>query len=192
MPSEYQLSITRLIDELKSGDEKKKNEAIAKLWETYFERLCAVARKHLTSKAKRVNDADDVLVSVFDALHGKVIAGDSLNALDRDSLWQVLLRMTLDNAIKRNRSEGRHRRGGANTPEPLIEELISKEPTADDVELFEELMDGLIEPDLIRIASMRLEGHSIEEIALELDLSERTIQRKLRVIKDRWTALVDR
>jgi DNA-directed RNA polymerase specialized sigma24 family protein len=192
MLSEYQLSITRLIDELKSGDEEKKNAAIAKLWETYFERLCAVARKKLTSKAKRVNDADDVLVSVFDALYGKVVAGDSLNALNRDSLWLVLLRMTRDKAIRRNRQEDRERRGGANSPEPLIEELISKEPTAEDVELFEELIDGLIQPDLIRIARMILAGHSIEEIASELECSERTIQRRLRVIKDRWTALVDR
>lgn len=192
MASEYQLSITRLIDELKSGDEKMKNEAIAKLWETYFERLCTVARKKLTSKAKRVNDADDVLVSVFDALYGKVVAGDSLNAQDRDSLWKLLLKITRDKATDRNRQQDRERRGGANTPEPLIEELISKEPTAEDVELFEELIDGLIEPDLIRIARMKLAGHSNEEIASELDRSERTIQRKLGVIKDRWTSLVDR
>lgn len=184
MSKDYTVTITRLLAELKSGDKEAKDQAIGKLWEAYFDRLCAVANTKLTDKAKRVNDASDVLVSVFSTLRRRVAAGKWFADIDRDGFWRLLVTITRFKAIDRNRRE--MRRGGADSPEYLTEEIVSHEPTPEDVEVIKELIDGLMEPDLIRIATMKMAGSSNAEIAVALQVSTRTIERKIKVIKNKW------
>ena len=57
-------SVTRWIAELKAGEE----EAAQKLWQRYFEKLAAVARRSLKGRALGVADEEDLALSAFNTL----------------------------------------------------------------------------------------------------------------------------
>ena len=69
-------------------------------------------------------------------------------------------------------------------------EILSKEPTPDDAARFADAFDHLInklqDSTLKTIALRKLNGHTAEEIGVDLGTSTRTIDRKLRVIRAIW------
>jgi DNA-directed RNA polymerase specialized sigma24 family protein len=69
--------------------------------------------------------------------------------------------------------------------------LLGTAPTPETVLILEEenrrLMGLLRDDQLRRIALSRIEGYTIVEIADELTLSTRSIERKLRLIRNAWT-----
>ena len=58
-----------------------------------------------------------------------------------------------------------------------------------------EEMDGLLarlEDDELRtIAMMKLEGSTNQEIADHLDVTERTVERKVKKIRDAWSSMIE-
>jgi DNA-directed RNA polymerase specialized sigma24 family protein len=48
------------------------------------------------------------------------------------------------------------------------------------------LLDGLPDEQLRALALAKLEGHTNEEIARQLSVSLRTVERRLRLIRDEW------
>lgn len=73
----------------------------------------------------------------------------------------------------------------------LSTELISAEPTPDQAAQFaEEVHSRLADlPGKLErtIAIRRMQGHSNSEIAEELDVSQRTVERKLNLIRQMWS-----
>lgn len=71
-----------------------------------------------------------------------------------------------------------------------IAQLLSPEPTpeaaAEFAEAVEILLDDLGDAMLKTIALRRLEGHGSQEIAAELGISARSVDRKLEVIREIW------
>jgi DNA-directed RNA polymerase specialized sigma24 family protein len=63
-------------------------------------------------------------------------------------------------------------------PTPELAAMVAEE--------YRRLLDRLGEDDLRAIAVWQMEGYSVEEIAKKLGRSERTVSRKLQVIRDRW------
>ena len=58
-------------------------------------------------------------------------------------------------------------------------------------EALERRLESLADRDLRQIALWRLEGYSNREIALELDCTERSVERKLERIRSKWTSCDD-
>src|SRR5262249_21367679 len=128
-------SVSRLIDGLVIGDPA----AVEKLWERYFRRLVGLARKKLADAPRRAADEEDVALSAFNSFCQNAEQGRLPQLLDRDSLWRVLVVITVRKAAHLRRDEGRQKRGGgmahqtettgADDSSPMLEAILSQEPS---------------------------------------------------------------
>jgi RNA polymerase sigma factor (sigma-70 family) len=188
-------SVTRWIEQLKTGD----SVAVQNLWERYFHRLVGLARKKLRGTRTRAADEEDVALSAFDSFCRGAEAGRFPRLDDRDSLWNVLVVITVRKAWHLARDEGRDKRAkvvsweevAAGEDEGLsLEQLLSQEPTpafaAQMAEEYQLLLRRLGDPALEVIALRKMEGYTNEEIATQLGYTVRTVERKLRIIRGRW------
>jgi len=64
-------SVTRWISQLKNGD----RAAAQPLWEAYFHRLVALARKRLRGTPRRAADEEDVALCAFDSFYRRAERG---------------------------------------------------------------------------------------------------------------------
>ena len=80
--------------------------------------------------------------------------------------------------------------GGNHSPQIGINAVPSREPTPEfallAAERYRELLNALTTDELRNIAIAKMDGHSNNEIAQQLDLSPRSIERKLKLIRTIW------
>jgi len=196
--------ITLWIQQLKEGDQ----EAARQLWSEYFERLLMAARQRLGEGPRRVADEEDVVVSVFDSLCRGAAKGRFDQLTDRQDLWMLLLTITRQKSVDEIRRRTRQKRGGGavrgesvfarevdESAAVGISELTSDEPTPDLLvsaeDNFRYLLGLLRDDTLRRVAHLRMEGHTDDEIADQLNVSKRTIERKLKLIRDTWESEIE-
>jgi DNA-directed RNA polymerase specialized sigma24 family protein len=191
-------SVTYWICQLKAGD----RAAAQHLWQRYFHRLVRLARHKLQGSPRLVADEEDVALSAFATFCRRAEQGCFPRLFDRDDLWQLLLVITTRKALNQIGQERRQKRGGAGphqravpaaaaeAEEPVWEQLISPEPTpevaAQVAEEYQRLLSILGEPELRSIALWKLEGDTTGQIAAKLRRAPRTIERKLRLIRQLW------
>jgi RNA polymerase sigma factor (sigma-70 family) len=184
-------SVTTWIGLLRGGD----HEAAQRLWERYFGRLVTFARGKLHGVTRRAADEEDVALSAFHSFCQAAQRFPQLN--NRDDLWQVLVMLTARKAYQERREQQALKRGGAmdgpraaGTAAVELDEIVGEEPTpefaASVAEQFEVLLAKLPEPELRQIARLRLEEYTTEEIAEQLGIAERTVRRKLALIRSYW------
>jgi DNA-directed RNA polymerase specialized sigma24 family protein len=185
-------SVTHFFGQLQAGEPA----AAEALWERFFPRLVALARKTLAGRPQRVADADDAAQSAFASFCLRVRAGE-FAVRDRNDLWSLLGVITVNKARIQARREGAAKRGGGRvvgegdltrpdgTPLPMEEAAVM--PAADFDLHCEELLSRL-EPTLREFAVLRLLGYGNREIAQMHDCSERRVERKLNLIRLRWEA----
>jgi RNA polymerase sigma factor (sigma-70 family) len=196
--------VTRWIEGLKAGDEA----AVADLWNRYFERLVRLARQKLGSTPRRVADEEDVAVSVFRCLCTGAQHGRLAEISDRGDLWRVLVTMTMRKTIDQQRRLSGKKRGsgrvrgesvflrksgeegspglqqfGDGLPTPLMLTIIEEEG--------QRLLAALDDPKLRQIALWKLESFTNDEIAEKLQLTTRSIERKLHRIREIWSEVLD-
>jgi DNA-directed RNA polymerase specialized sigma24 family protein len=193
-------SVTRWIQEAKRGDEA----AVQRLWERYFPQLVALCQQRLRGHPRRAADEEDVALSVFDSFCQRAATDRFPQLQDRDDLWRLLVVMAARKAINLVQHDHRQRRGGGHVvgehalppagneaDGPGLEQIIGREPTPEFAALvaeeYERLLARLDDSSLRQVAIWKLEGYSNEEIARQLDCSIRTVERKLWVIRKRWT-----
>ncbi len=186
-------SVTRFFDELRVGSPG----AAEQLWARFFPRLVALARQALAGHPQRVADADDAAQSAFASFCLRVKAGE-FSVHDRADLWNLLGVITTRKARKQVRHEAAQKRGGRRvrgegalskpdgSPLPLDE--IARTCPPDEFDLScEELLDQL-GPELREFALLRLLGFRNREIADRLECTERSVERKLALIRLKWEA----
>lgn len=176
-----------------TGDER----ALGELWERYFERIAATARKRMEDMPRRAADEEDVALSVLNSFCRGCANGRFKGLKDRDELWRLLLAITRQKVVDHVRHEMRQKRGGGQVRgesvfgRPIegndyagLEAFANSDLAPDDWVAVEEqvrvLMQKLPE-NLGSVAQLRLEGYEIREIAEKLDVSISTIERKLRL-----------
>ena len=184
-------SVTVWIEQLKSGDVA----AASPLWQGYFRRLVGLARQRLGAAPRRVADEEDVALSAFASFCRAVAQGGFPRLDDRDDLWQVLFMLTARKAGRQIRHEQAAKRDWRKTrhasalEDAAAVEVPGREPTpedaaqvADEVRL---LLRGL-DADQRVVAVAKMEGYSNAEIAALLSVTERTVERRLKVIRKLW------
>ena len=144
-------SVTRLIQDLRSTDSARYENAARLIWERYFRRLLDLAQADLDPRVRRREDEENVLQSMYASFCRRQRRGD-FDLANRDELWGLLMTITLRKV--RNAAKRRHR-----LARDVGRELGS--PAA---------ADG---------AGLKLEGYTNPEIAAELSVTERTVERKL-------------
>ena len=192
-------SISQWIAGLKAGEA----EAAQRLWERYSERLTELARRRLRDVPKRGADEEDVVQSVFHALCRGASAGRFENIRDRDDVWWLLLKITRQKVIDHLRRETAKKRGSGRVQSEAdlkaylnhthgfsLDDLIGQHPTPEWIAIFEEehqrLLRLLRDDPLRRIATARIEGYTVAEIADDLAISTRSVERKLQLIRNQW------
>jgi DNA-directed RNA polymerase specialized sigma24 family protein len=178
-------SVTRWIRDLKAGHAG----AAEKLWQRYFHRLVQLARGRLRDLRRGAADEEDVALNAFDSFCRGAEQGRFELLLDRNDLWHLLAVLTVRKAI-----DLRRREKGPPAPEQDFEQLLSREPTPENVaEMADEcrrLFDLLGDPDLRAIALWKMDGDTNEEIAARLGCVVRTVERRLAMIRSIWEAEV--
>jgi RNA polymerase sigma factor (sigma-70 family) len=196
-------SVTAWIGDLKDGQDS----ASRKLWDRYFERLVRVASRQLGSAPRRIADEEDVAVSVFDTLCKGAAAGRFDKLQDRDDLWKLLTAIAGMKSVDQIRRQTAKKRGGENVRgESIIaaagasqmggfDQFIHEQPTPDFLAVMDEQQQAMFRalPDDSQrnVARLRFEGYSNEEIAEQLGTSLRSVERKLKVIREIWTSMID-
>lgn len=183
-------SITRWFHRLQNGDDA----AATELWKHYFPRLIAVARNRFDADRNPVYDADDAVASVLGLLCRGAREGRFRGVDDRDQLWRLLVTATRRKVIDQVRRSQATKRGGHHDILSIGDELAAPQPTPETLAIMDEsltrLLSSLRDDTLRCIALRRLEGYSNAEIAAGLNVSERTIERKLNLIRGDWEKLV--
>lgn len=192
-------SITYWVQQLQVGQ----SAAATELWERYYDRLIGLARQKLRTTSKRVTDEDDLVIDVFDSLFKGIQAGRFPKLNDRDDLWQIMVMLTARKAVNLQKHQRRLKRGGGRLrgesvfqtpdgPTGGMNEVVGTEPTPEFAEMVGEesrrLLEMLPDDTLRTIAIAKLHGYENAEIARQLNVQTRTIERKLHLIRQVWSA----
>jgi DNA-directed RNA polymerase specialized sigma24 family protein len=185
-------SVTRWLGPLQEGDPA----AAQQLWGRYFRRLVGLARKKLQGAPRRAGDEEDVALSAFHSFCRCAEAGRFPQLADRDSLWRLLVTITVRKAAHQVRDEGRQKPGGGVTlltdsdAEYALAEVLSREPGPEFAvlmaEAFQRLLRLLGDKELEAVALKRMEGYTVEEVAELFGCAPRTVKRKLALIRTIW------
>jgi RNA polymerase sigma factor (sigma-70 family) len=183
-------SVSTWLRLLRAGDAA----AAQPLWERYYADLVRLAHAHLA--ARHGADAEDIALSAFASFCRGAAEGRFPRLNDRHDLWRLLFTLTVRRAADHGRREGRQRRGGGqhihvadllDLPDADLDDLPGDAPdpawaaaVADEVRA---LLAGLPGDDLRQVAQLRLEGHTLPEIAQQVGLSRRSIERKWTLIR---------
>ena len=186
-------NISHWIDLVKGGD----SAAADRIWQHYFDRLVRSVRARLHGQNRAVSDEEDIVLSVFDSFYNAAENGRFPDLSDRDDLWRLLLRMSARKVVDKRRHDRRQRRGGNVEVHSLnptgtdhnVFEAIGDEPSPEMVlmmrESIEEFFSHLGVGNLRDLASAKLEGYSNAELAARFGCSERTIERRLHLIREK-------
>jgi DNA-directed RNA polymerase specialized sigma24 family protein len=191
-------SVTRWLADLKAG----RNAAVQPLWERYFSRMVELARLRMRSSPYKDagSDEEDAALSAFDSLCAGLAWGRYPDLADRDDLWRLLVVITTRKVQAQARRQFRWKRGGgqvrpasdlagsaSDSDEDVLAQAVGTEPTPEFAALVAEeysrLLDRLDDDVLRRVAILRMEGHTSDEIAAQLGCARRTVARQLALIR---------
>lgn len=191
---------SRLLDAVRLGDE----DAIAKLWEDYFQKLVRVASRRLPSNLKRSGDEEDVALSAFHSFIAGIRRDQYPDLSGPDNLWGLLITLTSRKAHAHMRHQTRQKRGGGSVRgESVFIDAANLDRGggiggvgspegnpdihAELAEACEELLAQLGDDQLRQIAVMRMDGYLVDEIAQNLTMSKRAVERRLQLIRKLWS-----
>jgi DNA-directed RNA polymerase specialized sigma24 family protein len=191
-------SVTKLLKPLRNGD----SHAVNVLWKRYFQRMSAAGRARLVGDYTAVADEEDAALSAFDTFCRRMRDGQFEQLANRNDLWALLVVLTRRKVTKHQRHSGRQKRGGGMRRTPLgrlsddslegqggskIEDVRWVSTVRDGLDVHcHELLELLPEESLRHVAIRKLEGYSHDEIATELGIAVRSVQRKLHCIRSIW------
>lgn len=193
------------MERFKSGDKEAANQLIA----LYFDRVVAAAKNRLRGARIRASSEEDVAASVFESLWKRADGGgfseDELAS--PDEFWRLLCTMVRNKAHDHIRRQKAAKRGGGRlrgesvfiSPGDQAAGGIADFAVTDDSisaalgfrDEYEHLMRQLDDLTLAEIATMRLEGRTVSEIAQHFQHSDRWVKRKLALIRQIWSSIAE-
>ena len=196
--------VTRLIKKVRLGDEAAAQE----LWDKYSERIVEVARRSLKDSSRRVQDEEDVAVIAFKSLLAGITGGRFPELDHRDQLWRLLMVITTRKAAAAIEKDHRQKRGGGDVrgdSAVMVSEnegsvlggfdgLASENPAPDIAAVMadqtQQLLASLPDETAQKVAALKIEGFTHQEIADKLDITTRTVERRLKQIRELWQKIL--
>jgi RNA polymerase sigma-70 factor, ECF subfamily len=189
MPSDT--SFANLMGRLQSGDD----EAANKVFHRFAKQLIGLAHKQLDPALRRKVDAEDVTQSVFRSFFAHQAAGELVDLGSWDSLWGMLVVMTL-------RKCGRQKTFFQADCRDVLREIpftpltkessagwdpCDREPTPVEAAVLKETVEDLLKqfagrPQ--RILALFLQGLAAPEISSRVGCTERTVFRTYERVKE--------
>lgn len=191
-------SVTKLLEPLRRGD----SSAAEAIWRRYFRRMTAAARAELVNEDTAVADEEDAAISALQTFYMRFQDGRIRQVANRNDLWAMLVVLTRRKVTRQRRHDRRLKRGGglrrirvgrvsddslASLGWSRIEDTRWTPALRGGLDArCEELLELLGDESLQRVALRRLEGYSNQEIATELKVAVRSVERKLNRIRAIW------
>lgn len=181
------ISDAELVEKCRGGDEA----AAAELFNRYVSRLLGVARRRIGERMNSRMDPEDVVQSVFRTFFNR-LKNDQFDIADEDDLSKLLVRITLHKTLRQIAYHKAARRDpNAETPQadPSRAEMLqvmAKEPTPETVVTFIDQLDHFLsrlDPEEQKMLTLRLQGHSTDEIATQLNSYDRKVRRVLERVR---------
>jgi RNA polymerase sigma factor (sigma-70 family) len=193
-------SLSSLVERLRRGDE----HAAEELWRRYYHRILRLAARRLPQSLRRTRDEEDVALSAFHSFVKGVQDDRFANLAESDNLWGLLIVLTTRKVQAHMRHHSRQKRGGGKVRgesvfidprQPgqgsgiggIAGEVTEPALEAEMAEAASGMLDALQDENLREIAILRMEGYLVDEIAAELDISKRAVERRLQLIRKIWT-----
>ena len=163
-------------------------ETVEQFWKQYGAPMRRVAERQIADRLRTRVDADDIVQSACRTFFRRIGEGE-FDVEDTESLWRLLLTITLHKARMQARFHTRDRRcvgreqaipevGAFQPSEP--ESFLSKVDFAD----FLQHVLSHLDEEQQRILTMTLDGKQQSEIAKTIGCSERTVRRMRGRIQD--------
>jgi DNA-directed RNA polymerase specialized sigma24 family protein len=143
-------------------------------------------------------DAEDVALSAFDSFCRGAAEDRFPRLSDRQDLWELLVLLTARKICRLVQRERTQKRGGGtvqqmsslDSEDAAAWEMIGREPTPDfAAQVADEcrrLLEKLGGDELREVALAKMEGYTNAEIAQRLKVVERTVERRLGLIRKLW------
>lgn len=197
-------SVSQWIANLQDNEDSIAHQEI---WQRYFSRLVALARAKLGNSPRGAEDEEDVALSALDSFFGGLQEGQFPELKDRNGLWPLLAKITSRKAINQRKRQMAAKRGGGRVVptsaagrdsdgEPTEMQFAQEEPSPGSLVAISEecqrLIDLLPEKPLQEIAQLKLAGYTTAEIASQMGVAPRTVERKTGLIRKYWIQDADR
>jgi RNA polymerase sigma factor (sigma-70 family) len=193
-----QNSVTLWIRAVENHDEA----AARALFDRYFHRVLAVARRKLGAASRRVVDEEDIAITAFQAGLARIASPRFPPLKDRDEFWGVLVKITRRRVCDVMRRHLSAKRGGGRVRGESVfiypggdqsgsgiaavpDQAMNQELAAHFAEEYRRLMERL-DDSLREVARLVLAGYSTAAIANQTNRTQRTVQRRLRMILEIW------
>src|SRR5262245_1209058 len=177
-----------LVARCRNGDQ----HAAADLYRLHASRLVGLTRSQLSSKLSRRIDPEDVVQSAYRSFFSNI--QDGRYDLERGGdLWRLLVRITLNKLSTQVRRHSRQKRsaqqevtfGSEDSLLGISAGLLGHEPSPEEAVALADHLEQImrrLKPAQRQVLELRLQGHKLEEIAHEMQRSERTVRRILEEI----------
>ena len=188
--------LNNLLEQVKIGD----SEATKELYNQFAQQLIFQASRRISQVFRSKIDPEDIVQSVFRSFFVR-FNSDKISFESWGDLYSFLLTVTArkcgENARKllsEKRNINREIVQDRENVDEFIGLGVSKEPTPEQVAIFEETLCNLLDPlseSQRTIFRMRLDGHQFVEISEKLGRSERTMYRTMKTLKKRMRAILN-
>ena len=185
-------SITQCLQKLKAGDRSVTTE----IWDRYYPRVVQIASAYLDGHQDRAVDGEDVAQSTFRTVIHALGNGNCSEAKNREDLWKLLFVSTINRVRRHHRdSTAKKRPVFSDARHKSAEQIListSEDPAAkaEFADVIEHLFGRLDQVDpsgeLKRIAALKLDEHSANEIAKSLRRRKIYILQRIRLIRILW------
>jgi DNA-directed RNA polymerase specialized sigma24 family protein len=160
------------IERLERGSET----AAHHVWNAYFDRLVRLAERRMN--VRQAADGEDVALSAIHSLINGVRQGRFEEISGTDSIWRLLVVLTVRKALRHVEHEGAQKRN------------VNKRVTPEMIVMLDEqcqcLLDSLDDEVLREVAVCKLNGDTTAEIAAKINCVPRTVRRYLELIREIW------
>ncbi|QDV64933.1 RNA polymerase sigma factor [Crateriforma conspicua] len=182
VPMSFQPSDDLLVDRFRNGDERAADD----LYERYAHRLIGLIASRMNERLRTRTEPEDVLQSVLRSVFMGVRSGQ-YNAPEGATLWNLMSVIAVRKVRNHYRAMLTQRRDAKvfslDDPESW-DDAVGDES----LQLFETSFRELIEPlraDEQQIVTLRLQMHTVEEIAQIIGRSRRSVERILQNCRSR-------
>ena len=172
-----------LVQQVRAGDDA----AAEAIFRRYAEQLARLAERQMSRQVARRLDGDDVVQSVFRTFFVRVERGEfQINSSDQ--LWTLLVQITLRKACEQGRRHTAGIRDGRLEADDsaLLSALVARPPEIEEAHLLNDEIDRAISnlpvnqhPAYRQLLELKLAGYSNDEIADQLGIVRRTVERML-------------
>lgn len=194
--------LEKLFTGIQEGDE----QALTQFWNLHYDQLVVLARRKMGGVNLRIVDEEDIALSTINSFY-RGLTEKRYDLRCNNEMWKLLATIVIRKIAKQRKKHFTQKRGGGQVRGESffttgdssdvdsrtggIGQFSIQENTheleVDFMDTCKKLCDELTDETTRKIALLSMEGFSVDEIAEQLGCVRRTIERKLKRIREKWS-----